>query len=111
MAEEDIIRRVLLTAALAGGKQVDRVEAQSVTLPARRQAGLHLHPCPVVGLVTQGRILFQVEGEEGRVLQAGDAFLEPAGARVPHFDALDETATFVAFYLLGADDRELIRML
>jgi quercetin dioxygenase-like cupin family protein len=106
-----VARAELLTAAIAGSKAVDRVEVQRIEMAPGLASGLHLHPCPVVGVVTRGSVLFQVEGEPARVLKAGDAFHEPANARVPHFDAQEEGASFVAFYLLGADETELLRML
>ena len=111
MAQDKVVRTALLTAQFANGKVVDRVEIKSIDLPANTQVGLHLHPCPVVGIVVQGKILFQVEGQEQQVLNSGDAFHEPANVHIPHFDSLDEPARFIAFYLLGEDESELIRML
>src|SRR5262249_26863004 len=79
----------------------------------RQQTGLHLHTCPVVGYVARAPVLFQIEGEPPRTLKEGDAFHEPAGARILHFDNASDRdpLTFIAFYLLGPDDRELITML
>jgi quercetin dioxygenase-like cupin family protein len=108
----EIVRRHLLTATLDGQKTVNRVEIKEITLAARQRTGLHLHPCPVVGYITEGTILFQIDGEAERVLKPGDAFFEPAQTRVVHFDnATDEPAKFIAYYLVGTDDRELITML
>ncbi|KAB8143131.1 cupin domain-containing protein [Chloroflexia bacterium SDU3-3] len=105
-------RQHLLTAALAEERAVERVEVVEVTLAPRQAAGLHLHPCPVVGCVLAGSIRVQVEGQPAQVLGPGDAFYEPADTPVPHFDNLgDEPARFVACYLLGAGQHELIRML
>jgi len=39
----------------------------------------HRHPGPVFGYVTQGEILFELEGQPPRVLKAGDALFEPGG--------------------------------
>jgi quercetin dioxygenase-like cupin family protein len=64
-----------------------------------------------VGLVREGSLLFQVEGEEAQVLHAGDAFFEPANVPSLHFDARDAPAVFVACSLLGAGEDDLIRML
>lgn len=104
-------RRALLAAHLAATAAVDRVAIREVRMPAGQLAGRHLHPCPVVGVVLEGSILFQVEGEEAQVLHAGDAFFEPADVPILHFDAPDSPATFVACSLLGAHEDELIRML
>ena len=106
-----VVRADLLTAVLGDPKAVERVEIQRIEMPPNLASGLHLHPVPVVGVVTKGSVYFQVEGEEARVLKPGDAFFEPANARVPHFDAQEQGASFVAYYLLGAGDGELLRML
>ena|SRR5579859_1544993 len=107
-----IERRSLLTAIPGGLTGVERVEITQITLPGNHPVGLHLHPCPVVGYVVAGSILFQVADQPARVLHAGDAFFEPAQTPIPHFDnATAEPAIFVACYLLGAADQERIIML
>jgi NAD(P)H-dependent FMN reductase/quercetin dioxygenase-like cupin family protein len=111
MPDDPVVRTPLLTAFLAGTKTVERVEVRQIRMAPGLASGLHLHPCPVIGIVTEGSVLFQVEGQEGRVLKPGDAFFEPANVEVPHFDALEEGAAFVAHYLLGPGESELIRML
>jgi quercetin dioxygenase-like cupin family protein len=63
-------------------------------------------------VVREGRIAYQLEGEAVQHLGPGDAFYEPAGARVARFDNEGGgRAVFTAFYLLERDERELIRML
>ena len=108
-----IVRKDLLTATIAGSKDVARVEIKQIDFAPAQRAGLHRHPCPVVGYVAHGTIRFQVEGQPVQLLGEGSAFLEPAGAKVVHFDnaSTEEPATFVAFYLLGPDDRQLIEAL
>jgi uncharacterized protein YndB with AHSA1/START domain len=109
---DPIVRHPLLTASLEGGKNVDRVEIKRVTLTGHQRTGLHLHPCPTVGHVTEGVILFQIEGQPARELRAGDAFYEPANVRMLHFDNEQaEPATFIVCYLLGAGEHDLIRLL
>jgi quercetin dioxygenase-like cupin family protein len=58
---------------------------QFVELPPA-DAGLapHLHSGPVFGYVLEGRILFEIEGEEPREITAGQAFWEPGG-EVVHY--------------------------
>jgi quercetin dioxygenase-like cupin family protein len=90
---------------------VNRVESQEITLGADAATGLHLHPCPVVGYIVEGTVRFQVEGEEARLLKPGDAFHEPANARMLHFDAEGGPAKFVAFYLLTDPHGAKIQML
>lgn len=110
-AAPPVARTDLLTATLEGTKPVQRVEVKRVEMPPNLPSGLHLHPCDVVGVILAGSVYFQVEGEEARVLKPGDAFFEPANARVPHFDAQGQGATFIAHYLLGAGEHELLKML
>lgn len=109
--DNPVIRTPLLTAMLDSAQTVDHVEVVQIALGVNQQAGLHLHPCPVVGVVISGSILFQLEGQTAHLLHAGDAFFEPAHARVSHFDAQDQGATFIAQYLLGPGEHELITML
>ncbi|HEY0736964.1 MAG TPA: cupin domain-containing protein [Herpetosiphonaceae bacterium] len=111
MALSDIIRTALLTAQIDGTKTIDRVEVQEIAFPANQRSPVHLHPCPVIGLVTRGTIRLEVEGQPSQEIHAGDAFFEPANTRILHFDAIDGPATFVAYYLLGQDDTELIVLL
>jgi len=56
-------------------------------------------------------VVFQVDGQAPQTLRAGDAFYEPANTKIVRFDALDQPTKFIAYYLLGKDDHELIRPL
>lgn len=110
--EPTIERRALLSARIEPAQPVSGVEVKTVTLPPHFASGPHLHPGPVVGLVTAGTITFQVEGEPVRMLRAGDAFHEPAGVRIARFDNDGECgATFAAFYLVAPGQKALIRLL
>ena len=108
-----IVRKELLTAAIAGSKDVARVEIKQIDFAPSQRTGLHRHPCPVVGYVAHGSIRFRVDGQPAQLLTEGSAFFEPAGAKVVQFDnaSSDAPATFVAFYLLGSDDQRIIEML
>jgi quercetin dioxygenase-like cupin family protein len=106
------MRAELLTAMLDIDTPVSKVQIQEVTMGAGVKAPLHLHPCPTVGLVTEGTISFQIEGQPVQQLHTGDAFYEPANVRVAKFDNDgDVPAKFVAFYLLGKDETETVRIL
>ncbi|HSS97678.1 MAG TPA: cupin domain-containing protein [Terriglobales bacterium] len=106
------IRKALLTALIEPEKLLAKVEIVEVTMGPKQQAPLHLHPCAVVGLVTEGTIAFQIEGEAMQYIHTGEAFYEPANVRVARFDNHSDTpAKFVAFYLLGQGEAELIRIL
>ncbi|AVH55192.1 MULTISPECIES: cupin domain-containing protein [Streptomyces] len=51
-----------------------------VTLaPGDPGAPPHRHPGPLFGYVSEGEILFELEGQPPRVLKAGDALFEPGG--------------------------------
>jgi quercetin dioxygenase-like cupin family protein len=112
-SSDQIIRKELLTAVIAGQKKVARVEIKQIDLAPAQRTGLHSHPCPVVGYVASGTIRFQVEGEAQQTLSAGSAFFEPADTKIAQFDnaSVEAPATFVAFYLLGANEHKLIEML
>lgn len=110
---EAIVRKPLLTAILDPAKLTSRIEVKEIEFKPSQATGLHLHPCPVTGYIVKGPVFFQVEGEAVKTLKAGDAFFEPANARILRFDntSATEPMTFIAFYLLGKDEGELIRML
>jgi quercetin dioxygenase-like cupin family protein len=112
-AAGQIRRHDLLTAALGGSRQVDRVEIKRIDLAPGQVTGPHRHPCPVVGHILSGSIRFQIEGRPARTLRAGDAFLEPANLRIRNFDnaSAKESASFVAYYLLAAEENDIIEML
>jgi quercetin dioxygenase-like cupin family protein len=107
------MRRTLLNATLQAGTEIERVEVARVELAPAQPAGLHLHPCPVIGWIVAGVIRFQVADGPVVTLQAGDAFFEPANVRIPHFDNSSETeaAVFIACYLLAPGEHRLIEML
>jgi len=78
----------------------------------RQKAPPHLHPCPTMGVVTEGAIVYQIEGQAAQHLKAGDAFFEPAHARVARFDNDGDTpAKFVVHYLLSKEEHETVRVL
>jgi len=90
-ATAPVTRRDLLEAVIASGKMVSRIEIKEVTMGPQQSAPLHLHPCPVVGVVTAGAIAYQIEGGTVRHLKIGDAFYEPADVRVARFDNEGDT--------------------
>ncbi|MGI9147535.1 MAG: cupin domain-containing protein [Chloroflexota bacterium] len=108
-----IVRTLLAAPALAEPKVVDHVQITEIVLPPAQATGLHTHPIPVVGYVQHGSVLVEVEGLQPQQVQAGQAFYEPANTTIRHCDNLSttEAATFIAFYLLGKDDHEVIRLL
>ena len=112
MTTPSVTRKDLLTASLVSDRAISKVEIKEITLGPMVRAPLHLHPCPVVGIVSAGEIAFQIEGAPVQHLKVGDAFYEPANVRIARFDNEGNTlATFSAFYLLDHKEQELIRML
>src|SRR6185295_19522275 len=111
MLQEKLRREDLLQAVLAG-ETVTTVDIKKVIIPKAMNAGKHFHPCPVVGYIVSGKVLFQVEGEEEKILNAGEAFYEPKNKTILHFDnaSAEESLVFIAFYLKEAGE-ELIKML
>jgi quercetin dioxygenase-like cupin family protein len=109
----EIVRVPLLDAALERRPEIGRVRAARIELAPEQETGRHRHPCDVVGYVAAGTIRFHVEGEGEQILREGDAFHEPAGAPIAHFDNASEhePATFIAFYLLPPGEDTLIEML
>jgi quercetin dioxygenase-like cupin family protein len=109
----EIVRKALLTAVMDGAEPVARVEIKSITLKPSQRAGLHKHPCTVVGYIADGAISFQIEGHPPKILKQGEAFHEPRNARIARFDNASDTApvTFIAFYLLPPGEERLIEML
>jgi quercetin dioxygenase-like cupin family protein len=67
----------------------------------------------VVGYIAKGAAYFQQERRVAKTLTAGEAFFEPANAKILHFDNASSTEpmTFIAFYLLGPGEQGLIRIL
>jgi quercetin dioxygenase-like cupin family protein len=109
---QPVMRKELLTAIIDGNKSVAKVEIQEVAMNVGIDAPLHLHPCPTMGVVTEGKIAFEIEGEETQHLNVGDAFYEPANIRVAKFNNEGDTpAKFVVFYLLGEGESDTVRIL
>jgi quercetin dioxygenase-like cupin family protein len=65
--------------------------------------GMHIHNGPVFGSIEAGSAVYQIDGEPASVLTSGDTFYEPEGVRIARFDAQETGVTFLAYFLLGAD--------
>lgn len=105
MAQQKAVSRKDLLTALVNQK-VGSVEVKEITMAGGQIAPTHLHPCPVLGYVKEGKVLFQIEGEEERILSEGEAFYEPKNKKILHFDnaSKDQPLTFIAFYMKEADE-------
>ncbi|HEX6471097.1 MAG TPA: cupin domain-containing protein [Streptosporangiaceae bacterium] len=98
---EPVTRTVLLDARLGRVKDVDRVEIREIRILPGHAGGQHVHNGPVVGSIIEGSVMYQVEGQPAVELGVGDVFYEPEGERIARFDAGDEGATFLAYFLLS----------
>ncbi len=55
----------------------------------------------MIGVVTEGVIKFQIDGQPEPFLKTGDTFFESENVRITKFNnESDSTAKFVVFYLL-----------
>lgn len=107
-----VSRKSLLSAKIDPPQPIDTVDIVEVTMPPHTHAPLHLHPCPTLGVVTSGVIIFQIEGQQPQNLLPGDAFYEPANVPVARFDNDgDIPAKFVVHYLLSKTQRETLKIL
>jgi quercetin dioxygenase-like cupin family protein len=72
-----VTRKTLLETTIDPGKTISTVEIQEVTLGPKFKVPFHLHPCPTLGVVTEGAIAFQIEGQPVQHLKvdAKDAHL------------------------------------
>jgi quercetin dioxygenase-like cupin family protein len=104
----------LLSAAPPAIPEGSHAMTQLVELPPA-DPGLapHRHSGPVFGYVLEGRIFFELEGEEPREIAAGEAFWEPGGD-VVHYQVAnpdaDSWSRFVAVCIC-APGVEMITML
>lgn len=105
-------RQILLKQTLGSPVTVTRIESQVIEFSGPVSAPRHVHPGPVAGLILAGTIRFQVDGRPAQLLHAGDAFLEPVGVTIVHFDNPGPApARFLAVYLVGRTDDALIHLL
>ena len=74
MLREKLNREDLLKATL-DHETVATVDIKKVTIPRGMGAGKHFHPCPVVGYIVSGKVLFQVQGDEMKILNTGMVFM------------------------------------
>jgi len=75
----------ITTLADAAARIPGGAEARSIRItlppgdPGDPGAPPHRHPGPLFGYVTEGEVLFELEGQPPRVLKAGDVLFEPGG--------------------------------
>jgi quercetin dioxygenase-like cupin family protein len=101
-----------MNAPISPDKAISNVDIEEITLVPNRRGTLHMHPVPVLNVIKEGTLTFQIEGEPAQHLKAGDVFYEPANVRIARIDNDGDTPVkLVAFFMLGKDDHELSRLL
>ena len=87
-------------------RDVAQVEVGDFHFRPGQLAPVHTHAAPAIGYVSKGTIYYQVEGMPAQILKAGDAFYEPVGPRILHFDnaSATEEAVFTDFNLQQAGE-------
>jgi quercetin dioxygenase-like cupin family protein len=102
---QPVVREVVLDARFDRIKNTARVEVRRIRLLPGVAVGVHVHNTPVVGNILAGSVIYQIEGEPERVLRAGDVFYEPEDARIARFDAQDDGATFLGYFLVAEGEQ------
>lgn len=102
----------ILLSVTFGRQSVDNVQVKEITFNPVQLAPRHQHPCPIVGYVAEGSVIYQIEGKPAQTLHQGDAFYEPANRVIARFDnaSADKPMKSIAFYLTK-EDEPLIQIL
>ena len=111
-AQNNTIIRKQLMLAHFDARPISKVDIREINLAPGQKGPLHRHPCPVVGYIVSGSILFQVKGDSAKILKAGDPFYEPADVVISHFDnaSKDMPVKFIVNYLMNTE-KEIIILL
>ena len=112
-ASSTIVRKELLTAAIAGRKDVARVEIKQIDFGRRNEPGCIAIRAPWSATSRAERSAFRSRASPRSSSRKAAHSSSPPVRRSCSFDnaSSDAPATFVAFYLLGPDDRKIIEML
>jgi quercetin dioxygenase-like cupin family protein len=70
-------------------------------------AAWHTHPSPVFVYVAEGELVMEVEGQETKTIQAGEAVAEPLDARMRVLNTTDRPASVVVFQISPAEEEFL----
>ena len=74
--------------------------------PAGFTLGTHRHPAGAYVYVTDGSVMFGIDGGEPFLLKAGESFFEPPGAvhSVSRNASQEQPASLIAFFVLGESE-------
>jgi quercetin dioxygenase-like cupin family protein len=107
------VRTPIGSFAVAPGKTVTHVEMTRVDFAAGQEMPKHMHPVPVVCVVSKGAFLASIGDQPPRQVGVGGTTIEPAGAIVHFFRNLskNEPGQLYCSTLAGPDDKQLSVML
>lgn len=99
--------------AVTPAKPVTHVEMTRVDFGPGQEMPKHMHPVPVVCVVSKGRFLASIGDQAPRQVGIGDTTIEPAGSIVHFFRNLSKTepGQLYCSALAGPDDKQLSVML
>jgi quercetin dioxygenase-like cupin family protein len=99
--------------ALAPAKDVSHVEMTRVDFLPGQAMPEHMHPVPVVCVVSKGTFEASIGRQPPRRVGVGETTIEPAGEIVHYFRNLsaNDTAQLYCAALAGPDDKQLSVML
>ena len=103
-----VTRKNLLSLHLNEKHTLSNIIVERIVIPKGGKADYHLHPCPVVGLIVSGNLLFQIDGQASQYM-TGDVFYEPKNQPIAHFDNASTTneLIFIAYYLLTDNEKKI----
>jgi quercetin dioxygenase-like cupin family protein len=107
------VRTPIGSLAVAPAKSVTHVEMTRVDFAPSQEMPKHMHPVPVVCVVSKGSFLASIGDETPRQVEVGDTTIEPAGAIIHFFRNLSKTepGQLYCSALAGPDDKQLSVML
>ena len=107
------VRTPIGSLAVAPGKSVSHVEMTRVDFLPGQVMPEHLHPVPVVCVVSKGSFAASIGRSPERRVTVGETTIEPAGEVVHYFRNLSkrEPAQLYCAALAGNDDKQLSVML
>jgi quercetin dioxygenase-like cupin family protein len=112
-AEPIPIRTPIGSFALTPAKTVSRVEMTRVDFLPGQEMPEHLHPVPVICMVSKGAFAASIGRAPERRVTVGETTVEPAGEVVHYFRNLSkrDPAQLYCAILAGPDDKHLSVML
>src|SRR4051794_28394627 len=107
------VRAPIGSLGVTPAKSVTHVEMTRVDFGPGQEMPKHMHPVPVVCVVSKGTFLASIGDGPPRQVTVGDTTIEPAGAVVHFFRNLSatESGQLYCSTLAGPDDKQLSVML